>query len=90
MRCLEPHPGRATDDRQPEFRHLLHSRMGGYHDGSANVNPVSITVSTADFLVPVYNTWWVWAYWTNASGWGCPGDADVNCFTGYYRIRAWR
>jgi hypothetical protein len=63
---------------------------GGYQDAGATVNPSQISVTSTNFLIPIVNTWWVWGYWTNATGWGCVGDSDASCFTGYYRILAWR
>ncbi len=62
---------------------------GGYHDGGTQVNPVSITSDGANgnIFISTMFSWWAWAYWTPAHGWGCEGH---DCFTAYYRVQAWR
>jgi hypothetical protein len=62
----------------------------GYHDSGSSVNPIAITATPTDFYIPIAQNYWVWGYWTPTTNWGCPGDADGNCYTGYYRILAWR
>ncbi len=60
--------------------------VSGYHDGT-QVNPETISVDETNFLIPILSSWWVYNYWTNAKGWNCP---VADCFTGYYRLQAWR
>jgi hypothetical protein len=61
----------------------------GYHDGSSSINPVTITADVNNLYIGITSSWWVWGYWTPA-GFGCAGDADGSCFTGFYRVVAYR
>jgi hypothetical protein len=63
---------------------------GHYYDGGAQLNPVRITADTWYVYVTITTSWWLWGYWTPARGWNCDGDADGSCYTGYYRVKAWR
>jgi hypothetical protein len=56
----------------------------------SGVNPGGISVSDTDIWIPLGPGWWVWGYPVYGVGWECTGDDDNNCFTGYYRILAWR
>jgi hypothetical protein len=62
----------------------------GHQDGSSFVNPMDVTADANNIYIGVLGAWWVWGYWTPASGFVCTGDADNDCFTGYYRVLAWR
>jgi len=70
----------------------------GYHDqGYGYVNPVSIVTDSTSIYVYLTPAAWVWGWWVDKAvspagyyGWRCDGDADNNCYTGYYRIYAWK
>jgi len=59
----------------------------GYHDGSATINPVSVTSDFFHIYLSTVGSWWAWGYWNALTGWGCEGH---DCFTAYYRVMAWR
>jgi len=65
----------------------------GYQEGGpfgANLNPINSTADSNYIHIYFISSWWVWGYWHNTLGFNCSGDADGNCNTGYYRIKAWR
>ena len=92
--ALSPTPAPQPSVGSPSFgsctTRVSVAVQSGYGDGGTFVNPHRITMSGTDFLVPMVPGFWAWAYLTIAGGWACPGDFDGNCFTGYYRILAWR
>ncbi len=74
---------------------MVISGTHGYQDGGSAVNPVRIvsgptnSAAASRITVYTYSGWWAWGYWTPLV-WHCPGDADGNCFTAYYRLLVWR
>jgi hypothetical protein len=58
----------------------------GYHDGGANINPLTITFDTPNIYIGMTNQLWAFNYWTPAQGWNCK---TANCFTAFYRVIAW-
>jgi hypothetical protein len=66
---------------------------GGYHDGYHFINPVTVTSDSTNVYLSIVHTWVAWGYWSPGvpgNGWICPGGADPNCMSAYYRVLAWR
>jgi len=71
---------------------LTHSPMVGVNSNLSGgaVNPVQVYTNNTHIVIGI-TTWWIWGIWGPGGGgnWTCPGDADANCNTGYYRVYAW-
>jgi hypothetical protein len=85
-------PGLMPTVLNPSFNNCVTrvvTNTVGYWDGGG-MNPDPITTTRSDFLIPMISNRWAWGYWSNSAGWACPSDDDNICYTGYYRILAWR